>query len=610
MTQISDKYAALGGSKSVLGPPAGAERATADGIGRLRDYKSGSIYWSPATGAHEVHGSIWRLWTKLRREEGLLGYPTTDEHATPHKKARVSKFQRGAIYWDSVRGAYEVLDPPPPVTGDPGDVGRWETPPFDSGIVGIHTTLLDTGKLLFFAYRDPGSHSPAAPQSHGESRELDLATLALARPTPAPGQMNLFCAGHTVLPDGRMLVAGGELRKPGLKALHTVEPGHPSVWRHVTNLAAGRWYPTLVVLPDGRAIIIGGRSNAGSGNDTINATYELFDPATNALTAPVDLPFLRQVGTYVTYPFAFVLPSQRLFLHAGTTTAFLDLSDANNIALLPERLEAAARPERAARTYEVQGTAVLLTLDPADSHRARIMLIGGGGAPPAKIRTPATTSCEILNTDNHGAGWQLTAPMALPRVMPDATLLPDGTILVCNGSSSGFADNAANPVYGAEIYDPRTNTWTTMASMTVPRLYHSTAILLPDGRVMTAGSDAMWNPDPFHVAQVTLEIFSPPYLFRGERPRIDDAPASVRFGEPFHIAVSGEVAEVALLRPGSVTHSYNPAQRRVLLRFAHTEQGLRAEAPPNAFVAPPGYYLLFVLDDRGVPSIARFVQVS
>jgi hypothetical protein len=227
------------------------------------------------------------------------------------------------------------------------------------------------------------------------------------------------------------------------------------------------------------------------------------------------------------------------------------------------------------------------------------------------IRTPATNTCEILDLGEATPAWRLVAPMAQPRVMPDAVLLPDGKVLVMNGSSTGFADNGANPVYEAELYDPASNTWTTLCRMKIPRLYHATALLLPDGRVMTAGTDSMWNPDPFHIAQLRLEFFSPPYLFRGTRPTISNAPADIRYNTGFTVATpsAGSVTSVSLLRCGSVTHSFNSDQRYVGLTInSRTASSLALQAPPNGFVAPPGYYLLFILKD-GVPSVGRFVRL-
>ena len=196
--------------------------------------------------------------------------------------------------------------------------------------------------------------------------------------------------------------------------------------------------------------------------------------------------------------------------------------------------------------------------------------------------------------------------------MPDAVLLPDGKVLVMNGSSTGFADNGANPVFETEMYDPVANAWTQMASMTVPRLYHSTALLLPDGRVLTAGSDSMWNPGPFHVNQLRVELFSPPYLFAGPRPQLTAAPTQVTWGQNFDVGSpqAASIDAVSFMRCGSATHSFNSDQRMVGLDIgARTANSLTLKAPPDGFVAPPGYYMLFLLSN-GVPSMARFVRLG
>jgi hypothetical protein len=203
--------------------------------------------------------------------------------------------------------------------------------------------------------------------------------------------------------------------------------------------------------------------------------------------------------------------------------------------------------------------------------------------------------------------------MKNPRVMPDAVLLPNGTVFVSNGSSTGFADNAANPVYDAEIYNPLTNTWASMAQMVRPRLYHSTALLMPDGRVMTAGSDSMWNPDPFHESQLTLELFSPAYLLTGQpRPTLTSAPAQVAYGADFQVNSpdASTIDAVTFMRCGSATHSFNPDQRHVGLRIkSRSGSVLTLEAPPDGFVAPPGYYMLFLMRG-GIPSVSKFVKLG
>jgi hypothetical protein len=196
--------------------------------------------------------------------------------------------------------------------------------------------------------------------------------------------------------------------------------------------------------------------------------------------------------------------------------------------------------------------------------------------------------------------------------MPDAVLLPDGSVLVVNGSAKGHADAGASPVFDAELYDPIRDVWTRMCHMTVPRLYHATALLLPDGRVMTAGTDASWNPPPYNTGELRIEYFSPPYLFMGPRPSIIEAPDVIPYAARFEVRTPDafSVSSAVLIRCASVTHSVNTDQRFVAVRIPNRASGtITLESPPDGYVAPPGYYLLFLLRD-GVPSLARFIRLG
>ena len=291
---------------------------------------------------------------------------------------------------------------------------------------------------------------------------------------------------------------------------------------------------------------------------------------------------------------------------------FLDIS---NISAGKFDITTLTTVKKTARTYPNQGTCVLLPLMPQENYRERIMIIGGSGnACPAKVTqtTPATNTCEILDMDTKPLGWKNVAPMANPRVMPDSVLLPDGTVLVVNGSIKGLADNGIDPVFDAEVYDLKSDKWTKLCPMRVPRLYHSGAILLPDGRVITAGKDQRWNPHEFKYPEYRLEIFSPPYLFAGPRPSILNAPAKFNYGAHLEVTTSDVYVEsVALIKPGSVTHSFNHSQRYIGIRIIDRPKKnvLKLEAPPNGYVASPGYYMLFLIGDSGVPSIAKFIQL-
>ncbi len=619
MSAIDDKYASLGGAGGVLGPPIGPETTAPDGVGQFRHFQLGSIYWTPQTGAHEVHGAIHGLWSSLGWELSALGYPISNEEDTPHHFGKVSHFQHGDIYWDAGRGAYEVFPRPDYPPRDPAISGQWVVPDFDSGIVGMHAALLHTNALWFLGYREPADpENPGPiPPDFGDSAVLDLDTHALSTPSyrGAHGETelpNIFCGAHAFLPDGRLLVAGGDRENQArLRSVHVFTPGGAGggSWQYVATCAEGRWYPSCVTLPDGRVLMVGGEKRIPNPIATRNTSYEIFDPSTGTLGPAVHAPPLANFGPWITYPFVFVLPTRKLVMHGGTHTVFLDLT---TFTFDGTELEAAPRPGRTGRTYGLQGTSVLLPLLPDSNppYRPQVMVFGGGGD-PMSIRTPATNSCEILDLGATPLAWQLAEPMAHPRVMPDAVLLPDGSVLVMNGSSSGYADNGANPVWEAERYDTATGTWTTMAPMTVPRLYHATALLLPDATVLTAGTDSLWNPDPFHHAEVRVEIFSPPYLFNDARPTITSAPAEMPYGSSYTVQTpdASSVTSVSLLRCGSTTHSFNSDQRYVGL--AITGRGgasLTVQAPPDGFVAPPGYYMLFLLR-HGVPSVAHLAQV-
>ena len=200
-----------------------------------------------------------------------------------------------------------------------------------------------------------------------------------------------------------------------------------------------------------------------------------------------------------------------------------------------------------------------------------------------------------------------------PHAFFNAVLLPDGNVLVTNGSSTGKADAGTNPVLEAELYDVEAGVWTTLCPMKIPRLYHSIALLLPDGKVLTAGEDSAWHSDSFTEAKLDIEIFSPPYLFRSDQPIVRDAPTELTYRAKFEVSWRGDVPikSAALLSPGSVTHSFNSHQRYVGLSILSSRSGvLTLRAPRNENVAPPGHYMLFLVDELGVPSHARFLRLA
>ena len=444
-------------------------------------------------------------------------------------------------------------------------IGEWSAP-MPWPLAGIHAAVLPTGKVLHYSYPHSGFGS--------EAWHWDPQTETLV---PAPINRNVFCGALSFLPDGRLLVTGGTdpLSPPepppfGIKDIHAFDPLTES-WTYVGDTQVGRWYPTNVTLPDGRILILSGLDEQGQLTDLV----EVFDPTSGSQVVPGANKFLGL------YPWMHVLPSGKL-LHAGpeNLTSQFDPATAT--------WQAVALNNHGPRQ---DGTSVLLPLRPPD-YRPRVMILGGDN--------PATNTAEIIDLGEQSPAWSYTTSMNNARRHANAVLLPDGNLLAVGGTVVANDDTQA--VLAAELFDPESETWTELASMQRPRIYHSTAVLLPDGRVLAAGTDG----------EFTAEIYSPPYLFQGPRPQIVSAPGAVSYGSTFQVSTPNEqdIAKVVLIRPAAVTHSVNMEQRYVELSFQAGLNLLAVQAPPNGNIAPPGYYMLFAVDSAGVPSEATFIRLG
>lgn len=259
--------------------------------------------------------------------------------------------------------------------------------------------------------------------------------------------------------------------------------------------------------------------------------------------------------------------------------------------------------------YRDAGTAVMYD-------EGKVLTVGGGGG--SATGAAPTATAEVIDLVA-GTGWRYTNPMAFGRRHVNATLLPDGKVLVTGGTGTPGFNDARGSVLAAEVWDPETEAWTTLASMSVRRLYHSTALLLPDGRVLSAGGGrpAGTGLNPADTNHPDAELFSPPYLFNADgtpatRPAITSAPASAGYGETFFVGTPdpGRIAKVNWIRLSSVTHSWNQDQRINRLTFSAAAGGVNVTAPANGKLCPPGHYMLFLLDGNGVPSVARVVRVG
>ncbi len=453
------------------------------------------------------------------------------------------------------------------VLNDPSQIGQW-VGPLSWPLVAVHMTLLPTGKVLAW---DDDTNDPG-------TQLWDPASGAL---TPVPNVAdNLFCSGHTALADGKILVTGGTIAIPdvGTPDVNVFDPETAS-WASVQPMAFGRWYPTAITLPDGRVLAVSGHTTC---DVCVADIPEVYDPATNTWS---QLPTARS-SIPTTYPHLFVLPDGRV-LEVGSSEE-----------VIPTRvLDVGSQTWRTVDPNAIDGGSSVM-YEPGK-------VMKSGGAWDDGVGTPSVNSY-VLDITQPSPAWRQTAPMGFARVVHNLTLLADGNVLVTGGSSDSDFSGPGSAVYNAELWSPTTETWTTMANMQVPRVYHSTALLLPDGRILVAGGGRFGGTD-----QLSAEIYSPPYLFKGARPTITAAPTRVSYGSNFSVATPqpSRIVAVSLVRPGSVTHAFNSNQRFLKLNFQHVSGGLNVQAPANANLAPPGYYMLFLIDANGVPSVASFLRL-
>jgi Domain of unknown function (DUF1929)/Bacterial Ig domain/Kelch motif len=459
---------------------------------------------------------------------------------------------------DSAVATVTLTVNPPGSGGGPDEIGSWG-PVFDLGASAVHSVLMRNGKILLWRFSE---HARVWDPADGS---ITLAPTSIG---------NFFCDGHVVLPDGRVLAFGGQITLPnGIKEAATFDPV-TNAWTQVTSMNYARWYPSGTVLADGRVLV--GNGNDENGN--VVDAFEIYDSATNSWSV---LPGADR--TQPLYAFNYLLPNGKIFESVPKpATGLLDLAT-NTWSAGP------------AGPFPVsQGSSAMY-------EPGKIMRFGG--------QDPAHARTQWIDMTASSPSWQETSPMAFARRRQNATILADGTVMAIGGT--GQSDAATAAVLPGEIWNPDTKTWKTVAAMEEGRMYHSTALLLPDGRVYSAGG----NDHTAHAPNWTgkrAQIYSPPYLFKGPRPTISSAPASTSYGSSFTVgsADAADIAKVALIRPGAVTHAYNMEQRYIPLSFSAAEGSLAVTAPASGNIAPPGYYMLVIENGAGVPSVARFMRLG
>jgi galactose oxidase-like protein/Calx-beta domain-containing protein len=465
-------------------------------------------------------------------------------------------------------------------------VGSWSEG-IPSQVVPINMTLLPTGEVLYW--------DRWGPNWDGQPRLLDLGTGAIAR--AAALTYDLFCSGQALMPDGRLLVAGGHVADMDGEAKASIYDPLLGTWTGLQDMNAGRWYPTVVTLGNGDVLVMGGTFiPAGKQQPEIDRLPQVWDVSNNRwrdLSTALQ-GWVPEWSDY--YPFLYVAPNGKVF-DAGPhgPSRYLDTTGTGNWTFV-------ANSHLPYRDY---GSSVMYA-------PGKILMTGGnrrdGNGQPILL---PESSAEVIDLNQAAPQWRMVAPMEVGRRQHTLTLLPDGHVLATGGSSASGFDNSTGADYQAEMWDPAIEKWTGMAAETHYRGYHSTALLLPDGRVLVGGGG---HPDSTVGAQLNFEIYSPPYLFRGSRPRIDAAPSQVGYGRTFSVQTpdAASIKDVTWIRLGSVTHAFNAGQRINQLAFSRNADGtgLEITPPSDPNLAPPGDYMLFLLNGDGVPSVAQFLRVG
>lgn len=468
----------------------------------------------------------------------------------------------------------------------PQNIGSWTAPatlcPSDGAVctIGVFTSLLHTGKVLYY-YRPPvgqsGSRAVLLDPISGTVTDIGV-----------PFPRDIFCSGISTMDDGRVLVTGGDYpaRANGTSGTYdtTIFDPDTSTWSEGTDMLYARWYPTTIELADGTMLEFVGTEEDGVTEANVVESYNYDSDKWTALPSSANAP----VDVFKWYPGMTLLTNGKIFnATPGPNTDMLDLTT-NTWSLV------------ATNNYgpRYHGSHVLLP------GLQRVMAVGGTSDDSIAGGGTATNTAEIIDFTSKTPTWTYTAPMTYARINTILVLLADGTVMAVGGG--GGNGKYANPVMTPELYNPNTGKWNVLAPQAVQRTYHSTALLLPDGRVISAGSDNGGSQ------QNTYELYSPPYLFKGARPVISSAPTSLTYGQSFAIKTvnAPSIKHVALIRPGGVTHAIQFDQRWVELSFTTQKGKLTATAPADGNHAPPGYYMLVIINTNGVPSVMPFVLLN
>jgi hypothetical protein len=472
--------------------------------------------------------------------------------------------------------------------------GRWDTLEYEMPVNATHAALLNTGKVLIIA------------GSGNDEKQFEAKTFKTVIWDPVkntfkevPTPWDAFCAGHVFLPDGRLLVAGGtggyedllavpKINYEGLRDSYIFDP-KTERYEKVDDMEYARWYPTLVMLANGKVLAAAGLDDKGNMSQ---GQTEIFDPATGQWTTS---PNLKHV--FPTYPSLTLMADGRLF-YSGSAQGYVPNARSmepglwnlktNNFQVVP----GLADPDKVNNSMTV-------LLPPAQDQRVMVMGGAGNGDSPLVTNRTAIVDLDATANPSYVRGPNLQNATRYPGVV----ILPNDKVFESGGSKGYRNEN----IFSAEIFDPKTNTFSKAATPRVGRNYHAEAILLPDGRVATFGSNPIDN-----TWELRIEVYSPAYLFKGSRPAITGGETKLTPGTSSTLQVNNpwNIKTAKLIRPMAVTHVTDVEQRSIDLPFKSTKDGISVDIPDNRNLVPPGWYMAFVTDKNDIPSSAYWVHVQ
>ncbi len=452
-------------------------------------------------------------------------------------------------------------------------VGAWSTV-HSWPLIAVHAVLMPDGRVLSYGTTASGQQTGNFIYAVWDpSAGLDAGHLTLPNNTGT----DIFCSSQVVVPQGnQVFIAGGDnwtgagTNNQGNNNSNTFDYTNNTLTRN-NDMNRARWYSSSIALPNGEIYIQGG--SGGTDRPEIRGINGQFRLLTGANTSGLDFMFPRN----------FVAPDGRVFGFDGNGRMYYVDTSGSGSATLGSQFTGPTGSDSSAAMF-----------------RPGRILQFGGNANTARVIDITSGTPVVTNTGS----------LSSQRRLVTATVLADGRVLATGGSTVWNEMTGVN--YNAEIWNPTTGQWLLGPPQAKARLYHSTAVLMPDASVLVAGGGA---PGPQN--NTNMEIYYPPYLYNAAggfatRPVIETAPGTIDIGETFgiDIAGTGAISRVAMIKTASVSHSWNTEQRFIELTFQQNGGQLNIQAPTKAGDAPPGYYLLFVLNAAGTPSIAKIAKVG